>query len=38
LFSSSVAILAPSQTRDFQIIYDTMPAQWNQALSVKVPA
>jgi hypothetical protein len=37
LFSSSAAPLAPSQTRDFQITYDTMPAQWNQAPpSVKV--
>jgi hypothetical protein len=31
LFSPTAAPLAPSQTRDFQITYDTMPAQWNQA-------
>ena len=31
LFGPSAAPLAPSQTRDFQITYDTMPAQWNQA-------
>jgi hypothetical protein len=31
LFSPTAAPLAPSQTRDFQLTYDTMPAQWNQA-------
>jgi hypothetical protein len=31
LFGPSAAPLAPSQTRDFQLTYDTMPAQWNQA-------
>jgi hypothetical protein len=31
LFSPTAAPLAPNQTRDFQLTYDTMPAQWNQA-------
>jgi hypothetical protein len=37
LFSPTAAPLAPNQTRDFQITYDSMPAQWNQAApTVKV--
>lgn len=31
LFSPTAAPLAPSQQRDFQLTYDSMPAQWNQA-------
>jgi hypothetical protein len=31
LFSPTAAPLAPNQTRDFQLTYDSMPAQWNQA-------
>lgn len=31
LFSPTAAPLAPNQMRDFQLTYDTMPAQWNQA-------
>jgi hypothetical protein len=31
LFSPTAAPLSPNQTRDFQLTYDTMPAQWNQA-------
>ena len=31
LFSPTAAALAPNQTRDFQLTYDSMPAQWNQA-------
>jgi hypothetical protein len=37
LFSPTAAPLAPNQMRDFQLTYDTMPAQWNQAPpSVKI--
>jgi hypothetical protein len=31
LFGPTAAPLAPSQTRDFQLTYDSMPAQWNQS-------
>lgn len=31
LFSPTAAPLAPNQMRDFQLTYDSMPAQWNQA-------
>jgi hypothetical protein len=31
LFSPSAAPLAPSEQRDFQLTYDSLPAQWNQA-------
>jgi len=31
LFSPTAAPLAPNQQRDFQLTYDSMPAQWNQA-------
>jgi hypothetical protein len=31
LFSPTAVPLAPNQTRDFQLTYDSMPAQWNQA-------
>jgi hypothetical protein len=37
LFSPTAAPLAANQTRDFQLTYDAMPAQWDQAPpSVKV--
>jgi hypothetical protein len=31
LFSPTAAPLAPNERRDFQLTYETMPAQWNQA-------
>jgi hypothetical protein len=31
LFSPTAAPLAPNEHRDFQLTYDSMPAQWNQA-------
>jgi len=31
LFSPTAVPLAPNQQRDFQLTYDTLPAQWNQA-------
>lgn len=31
LFGPNAVPLAPSQQRDFQLTYDSLPAQWNQA-------
>jgi hypothetical protein len=31
LFSPTAVPLAPNDKRDFQLTYDSMPAQWNQA-------
>jgi hypothetical protein len=31
LFGPNVVPLAPSQSRDFQLGFETLPAQWNQA-------
>jgi hypothetical protein len=31
LFSDTAVPLAPNQRRDFQLSYETLPAQWNQA-------
>ncbi len=31
LFSPTAEPLAPNESRDFQLSYETMPAQWNQA-------
>jgi hypothetical protein len=31
LFSPTAVSLAPNERRDFQLGYETLPAQWNQA-------